>query len=71
MGDFGETSAGDVWGWDRAGGDSLVGDGPPPKRGGEYWGIGIVEVLWKVCSVLVNCLLKRSVVLHVALHGFR
>ena len=42
-----------------------------PKGEGEYRGIGIVEVLWKVCSVLVNCLLKRSVFLHVALHGFR
>ena len=42
-----------------------------PKRKGEYRGIGIVEVLWKVCSVVVNCHLKRSVVLNDALHGFR
>ena len=41
------------------------------KVKGEYRGIGIVEVLWKVCSVVVNCQLKRSVVLHDALHGFR
>ena len=29
------------------------------KWKGEYRGIGIVEVLWKVCSVVVNCRLKR------------
>ena len=27
-------------------------------------------MLWKVCSVVVNCWLKRSVVLHKTLHGF-
>ena len=27
-------------------------------------------VLWKVCTVVVNCHLKMSVVLHDALHGF-
>ena len=36
-----------------------------------YRGIGIVELLWKVFSVLVNCSLKMSVVLHETLHGFR
>ena len=36
-----------------------------------YRGIGLVEVLWKVFSVVVNCWLKISVVLHDALHGFR
>ena len=34
-------------------------------------GIGIVEVLWKMCSVEVKCFLKRIVVLHDALRGFR
>ena len=38
---------------------------------GDYRGIGIIEVLWKVCSFVVNCSLKRSVVLHGALHRFR
>ena len=28
-------------------------------------------MLWKVCSVVVNFRLKRSVVLHDTLHGFR
>ena len=43
----------------------------PPKGKGGYRGIGIVEVLWKVCSVVVNCQLKRSDVLHRTLCGFR
>ena len=42
-----------------------------PKGGGGTETIFIVEVLWKVCSVVVNCWLKSSVVLHDALHGFR
>ena len=42
-----------------------------PKGKGEYRGIGLVEVLWKVCSVVVTCRLKRSVVLHNQLHRFR
>ena len=41
------------------------------KWKGEYRVIGMAEVLWKVCSVVVSCRLKRSVVLHDALHGFR
>ena len=41
-----------------------------PKEKGDYWGIGIAEVLWKVCAVVVNCCLKRSAVLHDALHWF-
>ena len=41
------------------------------KGKGEYWGIGLVDILWKVFSVVVNCCLKRSVVVHYALYGFR
>ena len=41
-----------------------------PKGKGEYRGIGIVEVAWKVCAVVVNFWLNRGVVLHDALHGF-
>ena len=41
-----------------------------PKGKGDYWGVGIAEVLWKVCAVVVNCCLKRSAVLHDALHWF-
>ena len=31
----------------------------------------VVEVLWKVCSVLVNCIPKSSVVLLDTIHGFK
>ena len=41
------------------------------KWRGEYQGIGIVEVVWKVYEVVVNFWIKRSVTLHVALHGLR
>ena len=43
----------------------------PKMEGGGYWGIGIVEVVWKVYATVVNFGLKRSVTLHDALHGFR
>ena len=42
-----------------------------PKGKGEYQGIGIVKVLWRVCSLVLNCCLKSSIVLHNALNGFR
>ena len=42
-----------------------------PEGKGEFWCIGLIEVAWKVCAEVVNCRLKRSVVLHDALHGFR
>ena len=35
------------------------------------WGIGIVEVAWKVCAAVSNCRLKQVVVLNEALHRFR
>ena len=41
------------------------------KGKGEYGGIVIVEVAWKVCASVVNSRLKRGAVLHKALHGFR
>ena len=41
------------------------------KEKWEYRGIGLVEVLLKVCSVVVNSCLKRSSVLYDALLGFR
>ena len=42
-----------------------------PKGKVGYRGIWLVELLWKACSVVVNCRLKRSDVLHDALHRFR
>ena len=41
------------------------------KWKGKYRGIGLVDILWKVFSVVINCWLKRSVMLHNALHVFR
>ena len=41
------------------------------KSRGVYRGIGLVEVVWKVCETMVNYRLKRSVTLHDAVHGFR
>ena len=42
-----------------------------PKVEGGYRVIGLVEVFGKLCSVVVSCCLKRSIVLHDALCGFR
>ena len=38
-------------------------------RGG-YRGIGIFELTWKVCTVVVNFCLKQSVELHDVINGF-
>ena len=38
---------------------------------GGYRGIRLVEVLWKVCAVVVNFRIKSSAVLHDAIHRFR
>ena len=42
-----------------------------PKRMGEYWGIKLMELVWKVCVAVINCQLTWSVILHDALYGFR
>ena len=42
-----------------------------PKEKGEYWGIGLIEVVWIVWATMVDFRLKYSVTLHNALHGFR
>ena len=42
-----------------------------PKGRGKYLGIGIVEVVWKVCATVLNFLIKWIITLHDALHGFR
>ena len=42
-----------------------------PKGKGEYQEIELVEVLWKVCSVVVHFHSKRSVVLHDEILEFR
>ena len=40
-----------------------------PKGGGEYRGIGIVEVVWKVVTVILNHQLTVSITCHDFLHG--
>ena len=42
-----------------------------PKRVGDYRGIGLVEVLWKVCASIMNNLLLSAIILHDSMHGFR
>ena len=40
------------------------------KGKGEYRGIRIVEVAWKVCAVVLNLRPKKGAELHDPLHGF-
>ena len=42
-----------------------------PKGKGDYRGIGLVEVMWKVVAVILNRLLTSSITFHDVLHGFR
>jgi hypothetical protein len=39
-----------------------------PKRGGEYWGIGLLEQIWKVVERVMDLRLER-IKLHDSLHG--
>ena len=42
-----------------------------PKGKGEYRGIGLVEVTWKVVAVILHRRLTKGITFHDALHGFR
>ena len=42
-----------------------------PKGKGDYRGIGLVEVMWKVVAVILNRHLTSSITFHNVLHGFR
>ena len=42
-----------------------------PRERGEYRGIGLVDVVWKVNAMVIKFCQKRSVAIHDALHGFR
>ena len=42
-----------------------------PKGKGDYRGIGLVEVIWKVMAVILNRRLTSSITFHDVLHGFR
>ena len=60
-----------IQGWGGARVSDVGNDIFPPKReGGGHRGIGPMELVWKVCAAVLNYRLKRSVILHDALHGF-
>ena len=42
-----------------------------PKGGGEYRCIGLVEVVWKVVTVIIDCRFTASTSFHDILHGFQ
>ena len=41
-----------------------------PKGEGEFWGIGLMEVAWKILSLILHRRLA-TIKLHDVLHGFR
>ena len=43
----------------------------PKGNSGDFRGIGLLEVLWKVLEKVINARLSSSIDLHDALHGFR
>ena len=40
-----------------------------PKGGGDYHGIGLVEVVWKSVKTILNCRFAASITYHESLHG--
>ena len=42
-----------------------------PKGKGDYRGIGLLEVMWKVVAVILNRCLTSSITFHDVVHGFR
>ena len=42
-----------------------------PKGKKDYWGIGLVEVMWKVVATILNRRFTASIPYHDVLHGFR
>ena len=42
-----------------------------PKEKGNYHGIGLVEVVWKVVAAILNLHITASITYHDFLHGFR
>ena len=41
------------------------------KGGGDYRGIGLVEMVWKAVAVILNRRFTASITYHDSLHGFR
>ena len=42
-----------------------------PKGKGDYRGIGLVEVMWKIVAVILNRRFNSSITFHDVLHGLR
>ncbi len=42
----------------------------PKPEPGQVWGIGLLELLWKLISVEVNQCLMTAIKFHDELHGF-
>ena len=42
-----------------------------PKGKGEFWGIGLVEVTWKIMTVILHHRLMTGIKFHDVLHGFQ
>jgi hypothetical protein len=42
-----------------------------PKRSGGCRAIGLLEIIWKLISSIIDSRLKQKIILHPALHGFR
>ena len=42
-----------------------------PKGKGDYRGISLVEVMWKVVAVILNCRFTSSITFHDVFHVFR
>ena len=42
-----------------------------PKEIGDYRGIGIVELVWKLVAVILNLRLTASITFHNVFHGFQ
>ena len=66
-----EANAEDVRGWGGTRGSDVGDDGFLPKVRGGYRRIGLVEVVWKVCALVMNCWINPIVILHDTMHGFR
>ena len=39
-----------------------------PKGGGDYRGIGLLEVMWKVVTVIINCCLVTTISFNDVIH---